>query len=179
MLGLQRCQALPFFHAFTGSDVSMIGIGKITAWNAWGNFHEATTTFTVITQDPVRPDKCRPFHYRPTTVSIVFDDVDISIPFTGPPPYPDTSVTSKHMESGLVCEENGTRVMELLMFMFLDKVKSSSTVFPGENWITCWSSAVSLFGTVWSLIYFPEACRKSIWSARAVLRRRRTAIWRM
>ncbi len=53
MLGLQRCQALPFFHAFTGSDVvSMMGIGKKTAWNAWGNFPEATTTFTVITQDP-------------------------------------------------------------------------------------------------------------------------------
>ena len=54
MLGLQRCQALPFFHAFTGCDVvsSMMGIGKKTAWNAWVNFPEATTTFTAITQDP-------------------------------------------------------------------------------------------------------------------------------
>ena len=54
MLGLQRCQALPFFHAFTGCDIvsSMMGIGKKTAWNAWVKFPEATTTFTAITQDP-------------------------------------------------------------------------------------------------------------------------------
>ena len=33
MLGLQRCQALPFFHAFSGCDVvsSMMEIGKKTA----------------------------------------------------------------------------------------------------------------------------------------------------
>jgi len=54
MLGLQRCQALPFFHAFSGCDVVsyMMGIGKKTAWNAWVNFPDATTTFTAITQDP-------------------------------------------------------------------------------------------------------------------------------
>ena len=53
MLGLQRCQTLPRFHAFTGCDVvsSMVGIGKKTAWNAWVNFSEATTTFTASTQD--------------------------------------------------------------------------------------------------------------------------------
>ena len=52
MLRLQRYQALPFFHAFTGCDVvsSMMGIGKKTAWNAWVNFPEAITTFTAITQ---------------------------------------------------------------------------------------------------------------------------------
>ncbi len=54
MFELQRCQALPFFHAFTGSYVVfMMGIGKKTAWNAWVNFPEATTIFTAITQDPV------------------------------------------------------------------------------------------------------------------------------
>jgi len=56
MLGLQRCQALSFFHAFTGCEVvsSMMGIGKKTAWNALVNFTKATTTFTAITQDPAR-----------------------------------------------------------------------------------------------------------------------------
>ena len=54
MMGLQRCNALTFFHAFTGCDVvsSMMGIGKKTAWNAWVQFPEITTTFTVITDDP-------------------------------------------------------------------------------------------------------------------------------
>ena len=35
-LGPNRCLALPFFHAFTGSDFtsSLFGIGKKTAWNA-------------------------------------------------------------------------------------------------------------------------------------------------
>ncbi len=46
------------------------------------------------------------------------------------------------MESGLICEENGTPVTQLPMLMILGKVKSSSTVFPGENETTCWSSAV-------------------------------------
>ena len=54
MLGMQRCQALLFCHAFTGCDVvsSMMGIGKKTAWNACVNFPEVTTTFTDITQNP-------------------------------------------------------------------------------------------------------------------------------
>ena len=30
----------------------MMGIGKKTAWNAWVNFPEVTTTFIAITQDP-------------------------------------------------------------------------------------------------------------------------------
>ena len=53
-LGSQRCQALLFFHSYTGCDVTlaMFGIGKNTAWNAWANFLEGTESFIGITQDP-------------------------------------------------------------------------------------------------------------------------------
>ena len=53
-LGPQRCQALLFFHSFTGCDVTsaMFGVGKKTAWNAWATFLEVTNTFIAITQDP-------------------------------------------------------------------------------------------------------------------------------
>jgi len=53
-LGSQRCQALLFFHAYTGCDVTsaMFGTGKKTAWKAWANFSEVTETFIAITQDP-------------------------------------------------------------------------------------------------------------------------------
>ena len=53
-LGSQCCQALLFFHAYTGCDVTsaMFGIGKKTAWIAWANFPEVTETFIAITQDP-------------------------------------------------------------------------------------------------------------------------------
>ena len=49
----QRCQALLFFHAYTGCDVTsaMFGIGKKTAWNAWANFPEVIKSFIAITQD--------------------------------------------------------------------------------------------------------------------------------
>ena len=50
----QRCQALLFFHSFTGCDVTsaMFEIGKMTAWNARATFPEITDTFIAITQDP-------------------------------------------------------------------------------------------------------------------------------
>jgi hypothetical protein len=53
-LGTQHCQALLFFHAYTGCDVTsaMFGIGKKTAWNAWLNFPDVTDTFIAITHDP-------------------------------------------------------------------------------------------------------------------------------
>ena len=54
MLGLQHCEVLPFFHAFTGCDLvsSMLGIGKKTAWNAWNAYPKVTNTFVAIIQDP-------------------------------------------------------------------------------------------------------------------------------
>jgi len=42
---------LPRFHKLWRC-VFHVGIGKKTAWNAWVNFPEATTTFTAITKDP-------------------------------------------------------------------------------------------------------------------------------
>ena len=53
-LGHEKCYALPFFHAFSGCDVtsSLNGIGKKTAWNAWTNFQEVTNTMIALTEDP-------------------------------------------------------------------------------------------------------------------------------
>jgi len=53
-LGPPRCEALLFFHAFTGCDVtsSMFGIGKKTAWNAWAAYPEVTDTFIDMTNSP-------------------------------------------------------------------------------------------------------------------------------
>ena len=51
-LGLEKCSALAFFHAYSGCDVtsSMIGIVKKTAWNAWMNFPEITPTMVALTE---------------------------------------------------------------------------------------------------------------------------------
>ena len=53
-LGDKKCSALPFFHAFSGCDVtsSMIGIGKKTAWKAWTSFEEVTETMITLTENP-------------------------------------------------------------------------------------------------------------------------------
>ena len=53
-LGPDLCKALPFFHGFTGCDVTsaMHGVVKKSAWNAWISFLEATDTFNEISQDP-------------------------------------------------------------------------------------------------------------------------------
>lgn len=55
MLDPQHIIALPFFHAITGCDVvsSLYGIGKKTAWSAWGAFPQVTETFVALTQDPL------------------------------------------------------------------------------------------------------------------------------
>lgn len=54
ILGPQKCEVLPLFHALTGCDVvsAMFGIGKRTAWNAWAAFPEVTETFVAIMHDP-------------------------------------------------------------------------------------------------------------------------------
>ena len=53
-LGSNRCLALPFFHAFTGSDLtsSMFGIGKKTAWNAWLHCPGLTETIVTLMHQP-------------------------------------------------------------------------------------------------------------------------------
>ena len=49
-----RCLAIPFFHASTGSDLtsSMFGIGKKTAWNAWLHCPEVTETMVTFMHQP-------------------------------------------------------------------------------------------------------------------------------
>ena len=46
-LGVEKCLALPMFHAFTGCDTvsSFSGKGKKTAWETWNVFPEVTNTF--------------------------------------------------------------------------------------------------------------------------------------
>ena len=46
-LGRQKCKALLFFHAFTGSDTTSFfkGIGKKKAWEAWNVMPEMTPIF--------------------------------------------------------------------------------------------------------------------------------------
>jgi hypothetical protein len=53
-LGPQRCEALLYFHAFTGCDItsSMFGIGKKTGWTTWATYPEVTDTFISITNNP-------------------------------------------------------------------------------------------------------------------------------
>lgn len=53
-LGLQTCQALPFWHAFTGCDTTsaFAGRGKKTAWDVWRAFPEVTATFISLSMCP-------------------------------------------------------------------------------------------------------------------------------
>ena len=56
MLGPQRCEALPFVHAFTGCDIvsSMFEIGNETTYryNGWVAYPEVSETILAITEDP-------------------------------------------------------------------------------------------------------------------------------
>ena len=46
-LGEPKCQALPFYHAFTGCDTTsqFFGKGKKSAWDAWKAFPSVTEAF--------------------------------------------------------------------------------------------------------------------------------------
>ena len=66
-LGLDKFQALPVFHAYTGCDTvsSFKTRGKKTAWETWKAFEEVTATFlalscgpTGITEDQVTMLQC-------------------------------------------------------------------------------------------------------------------------
>ena len=48
-LGAARCRALLFFVAFTGCDTTsqFVGKGKVSAWNTWLAYPEATDGFMI------------------------------------------------------------------------------------------------------------------------------------
>ena len=56
-LGEQKCCALPFFHAYTGCDITseFLGRGKKSAWEAWKAYPEATDAFVFANDNPFLP----------------------------------------------------------------------------------------------------------------------------
>ena len=63
-LGRQKCKALLFFHAFTGSDTTGFfkGVGKKKAWEAWKVMPEMTPIFARLgTQGPKSSISARDF----------------------------------------------------------------------------------------------------------------------
>ncbi|MES9882849.1 MAG: hypothetical protein ABW185_18430 [Sedimenticola sp.] len=57
-LGNDRCNALPVFHALTGSDTtsSFAGRGKRTAWSTWNMFSEVTPALCTLAHTPTAND---------------------------------------------------------------------------------------------------------------------------
>ena len=53
-LGEPKCQALPFYHAFTGCDTTsqFFGKGKKSAWDAWKAFPSDTEAFQWVIKNP-------------------------------------------------------------------------------------------------------------------------------
>ena len=53
-LGVQTCQALPYFHAFTGCDTTsqFLGKGKKSAWESCKVYPEAFKAFSFVTDHP-------------------------------------------------------------------------------------------------------------------------------
>ena len=56
-LGEQKCTALPFFHAFTGCDISssFFNQGKCKFWDRWIEFNEEnvlTEAFSLLSRKP-------------------------------------------------------------------------------------------------------------------------------
>ena len=54
VLGPDRCNALPMFHAFTGCDTvsCFLGRGKKTAWDTWNAYRDVTNAFCALTCTP-------------------------------------------------------------------------------------------------------------------------------
>ena len=73
-LGPNRCLALPFFHASTGSDLTsrLFGIRKKTAWNAWLHCPEVTETMVTLMHQPeeLTEDSVHMRHIERLTVQI-------------------------------------------------------------------------------------------------------------
>ncbi len=53
-LGEPKCQALPFYHAFTGCDTTsqFFGKGKKSSWGAWKSYPSATEAFQSVMEYP-------------------------------------------------------------------------------------------------------------------------------
>ena len=49
-LGIPKCQALPFYHSFTGCDMTshFFGKGKKSTWEAWKSYPSVTDAFQKI-----------------------------------------------------------------------------------------------------------------------------------
>ena len=56
---MMNVKAIPFFHAYTGCDLtsSMCGVGKKTAWAAWKRYPEVTRTMIELTDNPTELDE--------------------------------------------------------------------------------------------------------------------------
>ncbi len=57
VLGEEKSRAIPFFHAFSGCDTTsqFHGKAKISAWEAWKSFPQATVAFAHILHEPFQP----------------------------------------------------------------------------------------------------------------------------
>lgn len=52
--GERRCRALPFFHAFSGSDTTsqFLGRAKSRTWQTWCAFPDVTAAFMITSEQP-------------------------------------------------------------------------------------------------------------------------------
>ena len=53
-LGKQKCQALPFYHSFSGCDTTsqFCGKAKKSTWEAWKSYPRVTSTFGSVMENP-------------------------------------------------------------------------------------------------------------------------------
>ena len=65
-LGKQKVQALPLFHALSGSDTTSAfkGKGKKSAWQAWQAFAEVTDTFVYLSMHPFESLSVDSIHFK-------------------------------------------------------------------------------------------------------------------
>ena len=57
-IGVEKCLALPMFHAFAGCDAvsNFSGRGKKTAWETWNVFPEVMGAFLALMERPQQSD---------------------------------------------------------------------------------------------------------------------------
>ena len=60
MLGTEKCDTLPAFHALTGCDTTscFASKGKRIAWSTWSAFNDVTPAFCILTHTP-SPDEVK------------------------------------------------------------------------------------------------------------------------
>ena len=75
-LGKQKVQALPLFHALTGSDTTSAfkGKGKKSAWQAWQAFAEVTDTFIYLYLHPFKSLSIDSIHFKAIERFVVLYD---------------------------------------------------------------------------------------------------------